>query len=101
MIFYAGAALWNAVWPSMALSGTGATLNCSAKPHEVNVIIGQMDLTTSFRITQTYLDSPNLLQLHSILFRFTQSRLDPFRFALSHSDPQSFASSQIDHIQIL
>ena len=48
----------------------------------------------SFGITQTCLDSPNLLQLHSILFRFTQSCLDPVRFTLSHSDSQSFASSQ-------
>ena len=51
--------------------------------------------TLSFGITQTCLDSPNLLQLHSILFRFTQSCLDPVRFTLSHSDSQSFASSQV------
>ena len=41
--------------------------------------------TLLLRFTQTYSDSPHLLQIHLILFRSTQSRLDPLRFALSHS----------------
>ena len=67
------------------------------------------------RFTQTDFDSTNLLSIHSILFRPTQSRLDPLRLTVSHSDPLNFILiysisqrftelrflSDSDHIQIL